>query len=179
MAEPPESPHAPPPATREGARAIVAALERGGVELVPSVPDTWIGWLMAELRRSPALRVVDVAREEEAVAIACGAELAGRRAAVVIQNAGLLNCGAVIGSLVHLYRIPCLFLVSYRGDERDPVYYHVPKGLATEGTLAAWSLRHARAQGPDRVGRQLAQALEWTREARAPFVLLFSAEDLA
>jgi sulfopyruvate decarboxylase subunit alpha len=169
----------PAPPTRHGVRAIVTALEDAGVTLVPSVPDTWIGWLMEALRRSPKLRVIDVAREEEAVAIACGAALVGARAAVVIQNAGLLNCGAIIGSLVHLYRIPCFFLISYRGDERDPVYYHVPKGHATEPTLAAWSIRYARAAGAAQIGAQIRQGLQRMEEARAPSALLFSAEDLA
>jgi sulfopyruvate decarboxylase subunit alpha len=166
-------------ATRAGARAITAALEEAGVRLVPSVPDTWIGWLMEELRRSRKLRVIDVAREEDAVAIACGAALCGARAAVVIQNAGLLNCGAVIASLVQLYRIPCFFLVSYRGDARDPVYYHAPKGERTEPTLAAWSIRHVRAEGPARIGAQIHQAVAWVEEAQAPLALSFSAEDLA
>jgi sulfopyruvate decarboxylase alpha subunit len=165
--------------TREGARRVVTALEEAGVTLVPSVPDTWIGWLMEEMRRSTRLRVVDVAREEEAVAVACGAALTGARAAVVIQNAGLLNCGAVLASLVHLYRIPCFFLVSYRGDERDPIYYHVPKGAVTEPTLRAWNIRHARAEGGERIGGQIRQGIELAEEGRIPFALLFSAEDLA
>ncbi len=169
----------PPAPTRAGARAIVGALEEAGVTLVPSVPDTWIGWLMEELRRSPKLRVIDVAREEEAVAIACGAELCDARATVVIQNAGLLNCGAVIASLVQLYRLPCFFLISYRGDARDPTYYHAPKGQRTEPTLDAWSIRHARAAGPQRIGQQIHQGIGWAEEASAPFALLFSAEDLA
>ncbi len=171
---------APPPSpSREGARAIAAALEAAGVTLVPSVPDTWIGWLMEELRRWPGLRVIDVTREEEAVAIACGATLCGARAAVVIQNAGLLNCGAVIASLVQLYRVPCFFLVAYRGDERDPIYYHAPKGQRTEPTLEAWSIRYARAAGAERIGEQIRQGLAWVEEASGPFALLFSAEDLA
>jgi len=167
------------PTTRHGARAIVQAFESAGVTLVPSVPDTWIGWLMEDMRRSTKLRVIDVTREEEAIAIACGAALCGTRAAVVIQNAGLLNSGAIVGSLVHLYRIPCLLLVSYRGDERDPTYYHVPKGRATEPTLDAWSIRYAKAEGAARIGEQIQRAIVWTEEARAPFALLFSAEDLA
>ena len=166
-------------ATRAGARAIAAALEEADVRLVPSVPDTWIGWLVEELRRSSRLRVIDAAREEEAVAIACGAALGGVRAAIVVQNAGLLNCGAVIASLVQLYRIPCFFLVSYRGDERDPVYYHALKGERTEATLAAWSIRHVRAGGPARIGAQIRQAVAWVEEAQASLALSFSAEDLA
>jgi sulfopyruvate decarboxylase alpha subunit len=165
--------------TREGARRIVGALEGAGVTLVASVPDTWIGWLMAIMRTSRRVHVVDVAREEEAVAVACGAELVGTRAAVVIQNAGLLNCGAVIGSLVHLYRLPCFMLVSYRGEARDPIYYHAPKGAVTEPTLTAWRIPHARAAGPDRIAGQIRQGLEFVQETKSPFALLFSAEDLA
>ena len=165
--------------TRRGARAIVAALEQCGVTLVASVPDTWIGWLMDVMRHSPTLRIVDVAREEEAIAIACGAGLVGARAAVVIQNAGLLNCGAVIGSLVHLYRAPCFFLVSYRGDPRDPVYYHAPKGRVTEPTLAAWGIRYDRATGAERIADQIRRGVTFVEESREPYALLFSAEDVA
>jgi len=165
--------------TKRGAHAIVAALEQCGVTLVPTVPDTWIGWLMQVMRRSPTLRVVDVVREEEAVAIACGASLVGARAAIVIQNAGLLNCGAVIGSLVHLYRAPCFFLVSYRGQARDPVYYHAHKGRVTEPTLAAWGVRYDRAGGPERIGDEIRQGFAFMDETREPYALLFSAEDLA
>ena len=162
-----------------GARRIVQALENRGVSIVATVPDTWIGRLADEMRRSTKLRVIDVASEEEAIAIACGANLTGARAVVAIQNAGLLNCGAVLASLVQLYRIPCFMLVSYRGDERDPVYYHVPKGHITEPTLAAWSIRYARAAGPAEVGDQIARGLDWVDQATAPFVLLVSADDLA
>jgi sulfopyruvate decarboxylase subunit alpha len=165
--------------TRDGARNIVRALEDAGVTIVATVPDTWIGWLAGELRGSSKLRVTDVASEEEAIAIACGAELVGGRAAVAIQNAGLLNCGAVLASLVQLYRVPCFLLVSYRGDERDPVYYHVPKGRMTEPTLDAWRIRYARAAGPTQIAGQIARGFAWIEEAKAPFVLLFSAEDLA
>ena len=89
----------------DGARRIVTGLESAGVTLAASVPDTWIGKLMTEVRRSKSVRAVDVAREEEAVAVACGANLAGGRGAVLIQNAGLLNCGGVLAGLVELYRI--------------------------------------------------------------------------
>lgn len=164
---------------RAGARRIVAGLEAAGVGLVATVPDTWIGWLMEAARASARLRVLDVAREEEAIAAACGAALVGRRAAVAIQNAGLLNSGAVIGSLVHLYRMPCFMLVSYRGDVRDPVYYHAPKGAVTESTLAAWRIPFARAIAGPAVTAQIAQALDFVEESRGPFALLFSAEDLA
>jgi hypothetical protein len=67
-----------------GIEQIVAGLEAAEVSIVAPVPDTWIGRVMVSVRRSPRLRAVDVAREEEAVAVACGANLAGGRGAVLI-----------------------------------------------------------------------------------------------
>lgn len=162
-----------------GAERIVAGLEAAGVSLAASVPDTWIGRLMATVRASGRIRAVDVAREEEAVAMACGANLAGGRGAVLIQNAGLLNCGGILAGLVELYSLPCFFIVSLRGDHRDPVYYHAPKGRVTEATLQAWRLPHAVADRAGDLAAQVRQGVEFAAESRGPFVLLISGEDLA
>lgn len=162
----------------DGARRIVAGLEAASVTLAASVPDTWIGRLMQTVRESAKIRALDVAREEEAVAIACGASLAGGRGAVLIQNAGLLNCGGILAGLVELYRIPCFFIVSYRGDWRDPVYYHAPKGHVTEATLSAWRLPYALADRATDLAAQVARGVEFAIESRGPFVLLISGEDL-
>jgi sulfopyruvate decarboxylase alpha subunit len=162
-----------------GAGRIVAGLEAAGVTLVASVPDTWIGNLMAAVRVSRAMRAVDAAREEEAVAIACGATLAGGRGAVLIQNAGLFNCGGVLAGLVSLYRIPCFFIVSYRGDRRDPIYYHEPKGRVTEPTLSAWRLPYAIADHAADLEAQVVRGVESADASGGPAVLLISGEDIA
>jgi sulfopyruvate decarboxylase alpha subunit len=162
-----------------GAARIVAGLEAAQVSLAASVPDTWIGRLMETVRRSPHIRAVDVAREEEAVAVACGANLAGGRGAVLIQNAGLLNCGGVLAGLVSLYHIPCFFIVSMRGDARDPIYYHEPKGRVTEETLRAWRLPYAHADHQGDLAAQVRQGVERAAASRGPFVLLISGDDLA
>jgi sulfopyruvate decarboxylase alpha subunit len=162
-----------------GAERIVAGLEGAGVTLVASVPDTWIGKLMATVRGSRTIRALDVAREEEAVAIACGANLAGGRGAVLIQNAGLLNCGGILAGLVELYRLPCFFIVSLRGDHRDPIHYHVPKGRVTVATLEAWRLPHAIADRAGDLAAQVRRGVAEAEESRGPYVLLISGEDLA
>ncbi|MEX2148061.1 MAG: thiamine pyrophosphate-binding protein [Candidatus Rokuibacteriota bacterium] len=162
-----------------GAERIVAGLEAAGVTLAASVPDTWIGKLMAAVRRSGRIRAVDVAREEEAVAVACGVNLAGGRGAVLVQNAGLLNCGGILAGLVELYALPCFFIVSLRGDYRDPVYYHAPKGRVTEATLQAWRLPYALADGAGDLAGQVRRGVDFAAESRGPFVLLISGEDLA
>jgi sulfopyruvate decarboxylase TPP-binding subunit len=37
--------------------------------------------------------------------------------------------------LAQRYQFPLLMLVSYRGTPEDPVFYHIPKGRATEPVL--------------------------------------------
>ena len=162
-----------------GAERIVTGLEVARVTLAASVPDTWIGRLMTAVRASKAIRAVDVAREEEAVAVACGASIAGGRGAVLIQNAGLLNCGGILAGLVELYRIPCFFIVSFRGDARDPVYYHEPKGRVTEATLGAWRLPYALLDRAGDIAEQVRRGVASATESRGPFVLLLGGEDLA
>jgi sulfopyruvate decarboxylase subunit alpha len=98
---------------------------------------------------------------------------------VLIQNAGLLNCGGILAGLVELYRIPCFFIVSLRGDERDPIYYHEPKGRVTEATLQAWRLPYAVADKSRDLAAQVRQGVDSCVRSSSPFVLLISGEDLA
>jgi sulfopyruvate decarboxylase subunit alpha len=85
----------------------------------------------------------------------------------------------VLAGLVELYHLPCFFVVSLRGDHRDPVYYHAPKGRVTEETLRAWRLPYARADRRGDLAAQVTQGVEFCVESRGPFVLLISGEDLA
>lgn len=166
------------PQSSGGARQIASGLVAAKVEVVASVPDTWIGRLVEELGRIPGLKTVSACREEEALAIVCGANLAGRRGVALVQNAGLLNCGGILASLVELYRVPLFLLVSYRGDHRDPVFYHVPKGRHTEPVLRAMAIPYALLDRRGNLEEQVRRGVEYTVEATGPLALLFSGEDL-
>ncbi len=161
-----------------GARQIVAALAAAQVEVVASVPDTWIGRLLDELRKVHGLKSIAVCREEEAIAIACGVNLAGRHGVALIQNAGLLNSGGILASLVELYRIPLFLLVSYRGDHRDPVFYHVPKARHTEPVLRAMGIPYVLADRRGNLEEQVRRGVEYVEAALGPLAFLFSGEDL-
>ena len=155
-----------------------SGLEAAGVTLAASVPDTWIGRLMGVVRRIAAnIRAVDAAREEEAVAIACGASLAGGRGAVLIQNAGLFNCGGVLAGLVELYRVPCFFIVSYRGDHAGPGLLPRPEGARdgadARGLAAPLSDRRRRHDLESRWA-----AASKPRRVTGAHVLLITGEDL-
>jgi len=153
-----------------GARQIVAGLESAGVTIAASVPDTWIGQLVEEVRRSSAIRVVDVAREEEAVAVACGANLAGGRGAVLIQNAGLLNsCNGLVTTALQ-FEIPMLLLVLYAGARGDVAFPAL--GQFTEPVLSALRIPYYILDDLDRAPELIGGALTQAYNFKKPVAIL-------
>ena len=68
--------------------------------------------------------------------------------------------------------------MSYRGDRRDPIYYHEPKGRVTEPTLSAWRLPFAIADHTSDLEAQVVRGVESAVASNGPAVLLISGEDL-
>lgn len=156
---------------------IVGALKKCGVDLVVSVPDSWIGKLIEAIKEDRYFRSIAACREEEGVAICVGAALAGKKCAMIMQNAGMLSSGSGINLAKH-YRVPLLMLVAYRGDPRDPTYYHIPKGRATEPFLKSFDIAYAIANEAEALGAQVEKAVEYTTGESHPFALLLGRKEL-
>jgi sulfopyruvate decarboxylase subunit alpha len=157
---------------------LLDTLRRLGFGLAVAVPDSWLGEILIRIEQEPTIRLVRATHEEEALAIACGARLGGMRTAMFVQNVGLLSMGAGMVCLAQRYQVPLLMLVSYRGTPEDPVFYHIPKGRATEPVLNGLGLCHARADPHRSIGPQVEAAATYAEEASSPFVLLLSREDI-
>lgn len=157
---------------------VLATLTRLGFGLAAAVPDSWLGEILVRIEQEPSMRLIRATHEEEALAIACGARLGGVRTALLVQNAGLLSMGAGMVCLAQRYQFPLLILVSYRGTAEDPVFYHVPKGRATEPVLNGLHVAFARADRARPIGPQVEAAATYAEEASSPFALLMSREDI-
>ena len=158
-------------------RETLAALKKAGFRVAVCVPDSWLGGILKQIDEDPAMTLVRATHEEEALAIACGARLGGARAVLLVQNVGLLTMGAGMVSLAMRYQFPILIVASYRGSPRDPVFYHIPKGRATEPVLQGLGLRYAVATA-EPIGPQVSRAAAFVEESSAPFVLLLGREDI-
>jgi sulfopyruvate decarboxylase subunit alpha len=157
---------------------LLDSLKRLGFGAAVAVPDSWLGEILVRIEGEPAMRLVRATHEEEALAIACGIRLGGVRTALIVQNAGLLSMGAGMVCLAQRYQFPLLILVSYRGTPEDPVFYHIPKGRATEPVLTGLGLAHTRADRNRAIGPQVEAAATYAEEASSPFALLLSREDI-
>lgn len=90
-------------------------LARHGFNFATGVPCSILAGILDVLSRSDAIDYVPATREDEALGIATGAYLAGRRPVVLMQNSGLGSAINPLTSLDLLYRIPILLVISWRG----------------------------------------------------------------
>jgi phosphonopyruvate decarboxylase len=87
-----------------------------GFSFYTGVPCSFLTPLINRVIGHPHLSYVGATSEGEAVAIAAGAWLAGRRSVMMCQNSGLGNAVNPLTSLNHPFRIPSLLIVTWRGQ---------------------------------------------------------------
>jgi sulfopyruvate decarboxylase subunit alpha len=122
------------------ATAILAAIKKAGINLVASLPDINCLDLIDALERDAEIEHVPLCREEEGIGICAGARLVGRKPALLMQNAGLLNsCNGIVTTGIQL-ELPMLLIVYYAGDIGDRGFARV--GTATIPVLEALGVRH-------------------------------------
>ena len=99
----------------DAARFVGSAREHG-FDLYTGVPCSYLKPFINFVIDADGLDYVGAANEGDAVAIAAGAELGGRRGVVMLQNSGLGNTVNPLTSLTHTFRIPVLVIVTLRGE---------------------------------------------------------------
>jgi len=100
------------------------------------VPCSILGDVIDCLSNDTEMVYIPATREDEAVGIVTGAYLAGKKPLVLMQNSGLGNCLNALTSLVLLYKIPLLLLISWRGERNDDAPEHLIMGGAMMRILA-------------------------------------------
>ena len=105
------------PAVSSRAPLFLGALDRLGYSFHAGVPCSILRDVIAGLEARGSY--VAAAREDLAVGFAAGAALAGRKAALYMQNSGLCVASNALASLSLLYEIPALLVVSWRGHGPD------------------------------------------------------------
>jgi sulfopyruvate decarboxylase TPP-binding subunit len=121
--------------------SVVAAFRECGITHVIWIPDSEIGTWEPALNACPDLQLIRVCREGEAVAVAGGLLLGGKRPLVLIQCTGLFEAGDALRNIVYDLKLPLFLVVGVRsyyahqdGKSRDscPIF--------TEPILRAWQI---------------------------------------
>lgn len=103
-----------------GAADFLAALDARGFGPYLGVPCSYLTPFINYTIGSPRHRYLAANNEGEAVAMAAGAYLAGRRPVVMFQNSGVGNAVNPLTSLTHPFRIPLLLITTQRGEPGVP-----------------------------------------------------------
>ena len=125
------------------AAEFLAEAARHGFDFYAGVPCSFLTPLINGVLSRKALAYVGAASEGEAVAIAAGAWLAGRKTVVMCQNSGLGNAVNPLTSLNAPFRIPTLLITTWRGqpgigDEPQ----HKLMGQITQKLLSVIEVEH-------------------------------------
>jgi len=124
---------------KECAAAIVDGLKKAGIDFVATLPDEKMLEVIRSVENDKELKHVPLCREEEGIGICAGAYLAGKKTALIMQNAGFLNsCNALTTTSMQL-QIPALLLIYYAGDFGDRGFTQL--GSVTEPVLNAMGIR--------------------------------------
>ena len=150
---------------------FAAELRALGYDFFTGVPCSLISGLIAVLDSDPAYSYFAETREDAAIGLACGAYLAGKQPAVLMQNSGLGVCINALTSLTLLYKTPALLLITWRGYEGKDAPEHIIMGEVCGRLLETIGVPH-RAPDPDSLLEDLRWATEYQRAEKLPAALL-------
>lgn len=114
---------------------LYKAIKSSGINLILSLPCAMLKNLLELIEEKNEIKHIPVTREEEGVGIAAGAYLCGKIPALLIQNSGIGNSVNAIKSLLHLFKIPIIFIMSHRGAEGEKILAQIPMGKLTPKLL--------------------------------------------
>lgn len=162
------------PVSVNNSKLIYAALKQSGIRVLSALPETWLVHLVRMADDDPEMILVRLAKEEEGVGISAGAHFAGVKSAMLTQNHGFLAAINGIVSFAHLYKIPLLMLISYRGSfgERDP--WQTQGGNATEPVLRALGIPYSFLDAPETAEKHIRQAQTLAESSLQPVALLMT-----
>lgn len=162
------------PVSLTSSKLIYEALKKCDVRLLSALPETWLVHLMRMAEDDPETILVRLAKEEEGVGISAGAHFAGVKSAMLMQNHGFLASINGIVSFAHLYKIPLLMLISYRGSFGEPDPWQTQGGNVTEALLRAMGIPYCFLDQLECVEKRIRQAQTLAESSLQPVAILLT-----
>lgn len=125
---------------------------------------------------------IDSVNEGDAIAIAAGATLGGKRAVVMFQNSGLGNAVNPLTSLTYTFNIPVMVITTLRGEPGGAADepQHELMGQITISMLETMRLKWAYfPQTEAEVGPALKLADDYMKKNNQPYVFVMRKDDIA
>ena len=148
------------------------ALVEAGINFATGVPCGVLRSIIDFLVCDEHIQHVTVSRESEAIGVATGAYLAGRRPIIYMQNSGLFAASNDISSLLMPYRVPLLMVVTLRGSEGEDAPQHLVNGRATTPLLASFGIPYTVYDAELDIHTVVLDLFEQAADVQLPAILL-------
>lgn len=160
------------------AKSLVQGLKAAGINFITYLPETRLSQIIPIIRNDPAMDLVPVASEAEAVTIAAGATLGGKQAAVYLENSGLYVSSYSLLTVGKQLGVPIVLVSAFLGgfpDQRNSFLY-ATIGNRTVPLLQALGIEYLVLEDGDRLEIKLKDAVRAANSLRSPVALLFGGE---
>jgi sulfopyruvate decarboxylase subunit alpha len=160
------------------AHRTVAALKEAGINFVSYIPETRLSEILPVMKADPSFTLASVSSEAEAVGIAAGAALGGKRAAVYMEGTGLFVSAYNLLTVGERYGVPMLLLVAYVGsfDDQRNSFLFSHYGIKTFGLLKTIGIEHVVIDSGDHLEARIKDAARMMNALKLPVALLFTGE---
>ena len=157
---------------KKSAQAIVIGLKKAGIDFVATLPDEKMVEVIRAVEEDNELKHIPLCREEEGIGICAGAYLAGKKTAIIMQNAGFLNsCNALTTTSLQ-FQISLLMLIYYAGDIGDRGFTTL--GSVTEPVLQALGFRFYVLRKSEEIDETLRGAQVLAEDSKRPVAVLLT-----
>jgi len=150
---------------------LYEAIKNTGINLLLSVPCIMLKGLLEVIEEKKEIQHIAVTREEEGVGIAAGAYLGGKLPAILMQNSGLGNSINAIKSLLELYKIPVIFIMSHRGAEGEKIIAQMPMGQITIDLLKLLTIETYILNSPGNI-KNIIKAVDKAKKTKKPIAII-------
>lgn len=156
------------------ASQFLKELKKYAPGLFCAVPCSLLKPLINHVIIDPDLQYINAVSEGEAVGIAAGSSLTGKTGVVLLQNSGLGNTINPITSLINVYKIPTLLVVSHRGKPgTEEAAQHRLMGKITKDLLTMAGVFHETFPGsPEEIEPVLRTLFDRVKEKEIPVALV-------
>jgi len=160
------------------AEKTVSQLKNAGIDFITYLPETRLSRILAILEKDSSFTLVPVASEAEAVTIASGAALVGKRPACYMEATGLFVCSYNLLLVSMRLGIPLLLLISHVGNMADQKnsFRFAPTGVRTEEQLKALNIEYQVLANPGDLNTGIADGVRMMHALKQPFALLFTGD---
>jgi len=148
------------------------ALIEEGIDFSVGVPCGVLRRVIDFLAHDERIMHITVNREPEAIGVAAGAYLAGKKPVIYIQNSGLFTASNDISSLLIPYRMPLVLIVSLRGCEGEDAPQHFVNGKATMPLLESFGIPYVVFEQDNDIYDVVRNLYRRAEDAQLPAVLL-------